>query len=382
MAGNYNDQYTSKRINYSNINPMKSSKEKPKLYKAIINSVSQHSKIFAILKELEKAVTTSPYQQNVLQFDVSIHNNIRNQNDPNNTSQQNVQNKYNINNQQFPSSNNAFNDHTMTNKFHTNTLNEKDMEIVKILAGMKKTIQKRENQQKNQLSSKNKFKKVINLIDEDTTDDNMNSFQQKKKEIKLTTQKHLPKLTISNIATSNNECPNITKNPSKSKHTMQTLIHKPKFKPSLPGQSSTTLNKTTCLLNAQLLPINAINRNSDNFKHKSRQSTTSTSQKSIEKNANKYQYPHYQLPTSTSNKIHLQRNSKSYKDNKPFQCLTCKEKFELNSSLEKHKLNHLKQKPFQCRACYTEFSGKTSLTKHQSKCKKIFLQSLKKRVSF
>ena len=69
----------------------------------------------------------------------------------------------------------------MTNKFHTNTLNEKDMEIIKILAGMKNTIQKRENQQKNQLSSKNKFKKVINLIDEDTTDDNMNSFQQKKK---------------------------------------------------------------------------------------------------------------------------------------------------------------------------------------------------------
>ena len=86
------------------------------------------------MKELEKAVTTSPYQQNILHFGVSIDNNIRNQNNPNNTSQQNVQNKYNINNQQFPSSNNAFNDHTMTNKFHTNTLNEKDMEIVKILA--------------------------------------------------------------------------------------------------------------------------------------------------------------------------------------------------------------------------------------------------------
>ena len=45
MAENYNDQYTSKRINYSNINPMKSSQEKPQLYKAIINSVSQNSKI-------------------------------------------------------------------------------------------------------------------------------------------------------------------------------------------------------------------------------------------------------------------------------------------------------------------------------------------------
>ena len=60
----------------------------------------------------------------------------------------------------------------------TKTFDKKDMEVIQILAELKQTIRnKLKAEQNNKITPKSKPKTVINLIDEERTNNNINSFQ-------------------------------------------------------------------------------------------------------------------------------------------------------------------------------------------------------------
>ena len=241
--------------------------------------------------------------------------------------------------------NNASNDNKITKTF-----DKKDMEVIQILAKLKQIItNKLTAEQNNKITPKNKPKTVINLIDEERTINNINSFQhsstinkhQKKTQTHPTTKKESQKFSILNTTTSNNGCSNIT-----SKYTTQPFINNTKVNPSL--HHSTTSNKS--MANAQSLPM-TLYRNSDDNNSK----LNTTSGTAINKNQNpRYTYPY-----------------PPYSSNSPFECPTCNKKFQFNSNLQKHMDIHLREKPHQCHTCLKSFNTKILCKKHHYKCKNM-----------
>ena len=343
-----NQPYTSKSTNNSN----------RKLLEDIFAKVAQP--IMMEIKQMHQALHNSGYQPPtgfawiVRVEQVRCHNdpnNLNNHSHPNLRMQNNTHPKptrTENNTYQKPTqgnTNNASNDNKITKTF-----DKKDMEVIQILAKLKQIItNKLTAEQNNKITPKNKPKTVINLIDEERTINNINSFQhsstinkhQKKTQTHPTTKKESQKFSILNITTSNNGCSNIT-----SKYTTQPFINNTKVNPSL--HHSTTSNKS--MANAQSLPM-TLYRNSDDNNSK----LNTTSGTAINKNQNpRYTYPY-----------------PPYSSNSPFECPTCNKKFQFNSNLQKHMDIHLREKPHQCHTCLKSFNTKILCKKHHYKCKNM-----------
>ena len=344
-----NQPCTSKSTDYSN----------RKLLKDIFETVAQPImlQIKQMHPELIRHQPPVGYTWEVRVEQVPTCNKLRCHNDPNNLNNHSHPN-LRMQNNTYPKPTRGNTNNASNNNKITKTFDKKDMEVIQILAELKQTIRnKLKAEQNNKITPKSKPKTVINLIDEERTNNNINSFQhlstinkhQKKTQTHPTTKKESQKFSILNITTSNNGYSNITKklHPSNitSKYTTQPFINNTKVNPSL--QHSTTSNKS--IANAQLLPM-TIYRNSDDNNSK----LNTTSGKAINKNQPKYKYPY---PPYTSNS--------------PFKCPTCNKKFQFNSNLKKHMDIHLREKPHQCQTCLKSFNTKILFKKHHHNCKNM-----------